>query len=92
MVADVGWHTLQCHDRAGPSFLSNAGLIKLSPILSERESTPPHLFGIYNVHDHTALAHYVRKDLPLRRGSASQTLSIWANPDLTYLLDRQGQQ
>jgi hypothetical protein len=90
VVADICWYALQCHDCASPSLFSNASLMELSSISSEREGSLPYLFGVYNIHDHTTLKHYVRKDPTLRRGSASQTLSIWANPDLTCLLDRQG--
>ena len=90
IVADIGWYTLQRHNCAGSCLFSNAGLMELSSVSSKREGSPPYLLGIYNIHDHTALKYYVRKDPTLRRECAPQTLSIWANPDLTYLLDRQG--
>ena len=90
VIADIGWYALQCHDCASPSLFSNAGLIKLSFIPPKREGSPLHLFGIYNVHNHTALKYYVRKDPLLGKGPASRTLSIWANPDFTCILDCQG--
>ena len=92
VVPDICWYTLQRHDCASSSLFSNAGLMELSFISSGRESIPPYLLGIYNIHDHTTLEYYVRKDPTLGRGSTTQTLSIWANPDLTCHLDHQGLQ
>jgi len=89
VIPDIGWYTLQCHDCASSSLFSDTGLTELSSISSERKNSPPYLFGIHNVHDHTTLKYYVRKDPTLGGGSATQTLSIWANPDLTCPLDRQ---
>ena len=55
VVADICRYTLQCHDCASPSFFSNASLMELSSISSERECRLPYLFGVYNIHDHTTL-------------------------------------
>ena len=55
VVPDIGWYTLQCHDCASSSLFSNAGLMELSFISSKRESSPPYLLGVYNIHDHTTL-------------------------------------
>jgi hypothetical protein len=63
--------------------------MELSSVSSEWESSLLYLFGVYNIHNHTTLEYYVRKDPTLRRRSASQTLSIWASPDLTCFLGYQ---
>lgn len=89
VTTDISGYTLQCHDCTGSSLFSNAGLMELSSISSGRVRSLVYLLGVYNIHDYTALKYYVHKDPTLRRGSTSQTLSIWASPDLTYLLDCQ---